>query len=114
MGLEGKQPTEVAKRIIKRSAYEGLAGSDKRLCIYFRPGRRGRTDAFQEQVLQVDCHVPAAQDYIAYRVQERVYNLLHRWTLNNRPLYFEGQLGELPSMASFVCVGSRFTYHATI
>lgn len=69
---------------------------------------------FQEQVLQVDCHVPADQDYVAYRVLERVYQLLHQHRLNNRYLFFDGQLGELPSMASFLCVGSRFTYHATI
>lgn len=105
---------EKANRIIKRSFYDGLAGSDKRLCVYFRPSRRGRTDLFHQQVLQVDCHVPTMQDYIAYRVLERVCELLHGWKVNNQYLWFEGQLGELPSMASFVCVGSRFTYHATI
>jgi len=59
MGLVGQPLTERGKRIIKRSYYEGIAGSEKRLCVYFRPSRQTRNGIFQEQVLQVDCHVPA-------------------------------------------------------
>jgi len=65
-------------------------------------------------VLQVDCHVPATQDYIAYRVLERVYTLLHRKKLNKRYIFFDGQLGELPTMQGFFCAGSRFEFKRII
>lgn len=114
MGLVGQPLTERGKRIIKRSYYEGVAGSEKRLCVYFRPSRQIRNNIFHEQVLQVDCHVPADQDYMAYRIQKRVKELLHRYEFPGRVLFFSGMLGELPSVSGFVCVGTRFTFYAGI
>jgi hypothetical protein len=112
--MTGKPLTEVAKRIIKRSSYEGLTGSDKRLCIYFRPSRRGRNQIISEEVLQVDCHVPAAQDFIAYRVIQRVKELLHEKSVGSQAPYYDGHLGELPTMSGFFCAGIRFNYYTPI
>lgn len=114
MSLTGQPATEIAKRIIKRSSYEGLTGNEKRLCIHFRSSRKSRNLIITDEVLQIDCHVPGAQDYTAYRVIERVKVLLHNQPLNQRRTYFDGQLGELPSMAGFVSVGARFNFFSTI
>ncbi|MFA5637230.1 MAG: hypothetical protein WC977_15140, partial [Anaerovoracaceae bacterium] len=78
LGLKDADAVTKAKRIIKRSQWTDLATSEKRLCVYFLPDRRMRNESFKQSVLQVDCHVPAIQDYIAYRVLERVFTLLHR------------------------------------
>jgi hypothetical protein len=114
MGLTGKSDLEIAKAIIKRSQYEDIATSQKRMCIYFRPSRTTGYDLWTENVLQVDVHVPSTHDYIAEQIQERVKVLLHRFIVNNRQLQFDGQLGELATMPGFVCIGSRFNYFATI
>ncbi len=114
MGLIGQPLVERGKRIIKRSYYEGLAGSEKRLCIYFKPSRQIRNELFLEQVLQVDCHVPADQDYMGYRIQRRVKEILHGYESTGRIFHFSGLLGELPSMSGFVCIGSRYVFHTGI
>lgn len=114
LGLSGADQLTIAKRIIKRSQWTDLATSEKRLCIYFLPDRRLRNESFKQSVLQVDCHVPAVQDYIAYRVLERVFELLHRKRINKRYIFFDGQLGELPSMPGFFCAGSRFEFKRKI
>lgn len=111
MGLTG-QPSEVVnKRIIKRSTYDGLAASEKRLCIYFRPSRRGRLWNVSEQVLQVDCHVPITQDYMALRVIQRVHELLHEQEVGSQRYLYDGHLGELPTAKDFFCAGIRFCYY---
>ncbi len=102
------------KRIIKRSIYEGLATSDRRLNLYFRPSRATRNEIITNEILQVDVHVPATQDYYAYRVQKRVRELLHKKQVGTMILHFDGQLGELPSMQGFICVGSRYSFYRVI
>jgi hypothetical protein len=114
LNLKGADAVTIAKRIIKRSQWSDLATSERRLCVYFLPDRRMRNESFKQSVLQVDCHVPATQDYIAYRVLERVYTLLHRKKLNKRYIFFDGQLGELPTMQGFFCAGSRFEFKRII
>ncbi len=114
MGLTGKTPVEIAKRIIKRSQWNDLVSNEKRLCVYFIPSRRVRNQSFFEEVLEIDCHVPAIQDYIAYQIQERANQLLHEKKVNNRYLYFDGQLGELPTMSGFFCCGSRYVFKRKI
>ena len=112
LGLTSATPVEKAKRIIKRSQWNDLVTNEKRLCCYFRPSRRGAISVVTNEVLQVDCHVPASLDYMADRVITRVEKLLYNKVINNRIYEFDGQLGELPSMTGFVCVGARFTFYA--
>lgn len=104
----------IAKNIIKRSQWDDLATGDKRLCVYFVPARKVRNESFFEEVLQIDCHVPAIEDYKAWQVQERVKLLLHKKKINNRYLYFDGQLGELSTMSGFFCCGSRYRFYRNI
>lgn len=112
--LTGKTEVEIIKRIIKRSQWNDLANDDKRLCVYPVPSRRTPNDSFHEAVLQVDCHVPASLDYIAWQVQEKVVKLLHKQKINNKYLQAEPALGELPTMPGFFCCGTRFKYYHTI
>lgn len=114
LGLTGAVLLEIAKHIIKRSQWDDLTTSEKRLCIYFRPSRSARIDIITEEILQIDCHVPAKQDYLAYRAQKQVRTLLHNYEFSGRRLYFDGQLGELPSMPGFICVGSRYRFYSII
>lgn len=125
LGLVGATPVQIASRIIKRSRWDDLAQGEKRLCLYFRPSRLGRNAAVTEMVLQADCHVPAAEDYLAWRVQRRLQLLLHGLWLPAqnitvggtvvpgaaRRLMWDGTLGELPTMPGFFCAGSRFVFH---
>ena len=112
LGLTSATAVEKAKRIIKRSTWTDLASNERRLCCYFRPSRSGAISVVTNEVLQVDCHVPVALDYMADRAIARVQRLLYNQVINNRIYEFEGQLGELPSMTGFVCVGARFTFYA--
>lgn len=114
LDLTGKTPVEIAKRIIKRSQWTDLVTNEKRLCVYFRPARKPGNLKFNEEVLELDCHVPATLDYIAYQVQERIFLLLNEQRINNRTTYFDGQLGELPTMSGFFCVGSRYVFSRKI
>ena len=112
LGLTSATAVEKAKHIIKRSTWTDLANNERRLCCYFRPSRRGAVSVVTNEVLQVDCHVPVALDYMADRAIARVQKLLYGKAINNRIYEFDGQLGELPSMTGFVCVGARFTFYA--
>lgn len=114
LDLKGADPVTIAKRIIKRSQWNDLVTSEKRLCMFFVPSRRTRNESFFTEVIEFDCHVPAIQDYVAYRVQERIYELLHQRKVNNRYLYFDGQLGELPTMSGFFCCGSRYVFYRKV
>jgi len=114
LDLIGKSDVEITKRIIKRSKWDDLANNDRRLCIFFRPARKVRNLEFNEEVLELDCHVPATLDYIAYQVNEQAHALLHKKKVNNRYLYFDGQLGELSTMPSFFCAGSRYIFYRKI
>ena len=109
-----KSDLEIAKHIIKRSQWDDLAGTEKRVCVYFRPSRRAGLDIVTEEVLQIDCHVPAKQDYVAYQVQKQIRSLLHNYEVSGRIFYFDGQLGELPSMPGFFCAGSRYRFYSLI
>jgi len=114
MGLEGAATEKVASRIIKRSQWDDLAGNLSRICISFRPSMQSRNQVISGEILQIDCHVPAKDDYIAYRIQGRIKELIHNFEVNARKYYFYGQLGELPTMDGFFCVGSRFVFYVTI
>lgn len=103
-----------AKSIIKRSTWDDLATNEKRVCIYFIPDRKTRNENFIESAIEIDIHVPAIEDYKAWRTLERINKLLHKKKINNRYVYFNGQLGELPTMTGFFCCGSRFRFFRTI
>lgn len=111
MGLKDATNLEIAKQIIKRSTWDDLQENQKRICIYFRPSRLSRNDILTNEILQIDCHVPAKQDYIADRIISRVSALLNNKDLNGVYLKFAGQLGELPTMSGFYCVGVRFNFY---
>ncbi len=112
LGISALSDVEKAKRILKRSQWDNLATSERRLCLYFRPSRTARLPIVTNEVLQIDCHVPSTSDYIAYRAIARAKELLYDQEINNRIYEFEGQLGELPTLSGFVCVGARFTFYA--
>lgn len=112
LGLESATPIQKAEKIIKRSQWDNLATNEKRLCLYFRPARSARNRIVTNELLQVDVHVPAKQDYLAYRAIARVHKLLYNQEINKRIYESEGQLGELPTMTGFVCVGARFSFYA--
>lgn len=114
LGLTGATNKEIAERIIKRSRWDDLIEGVRRVNVFFRPSRVSRNQIINEHVLQVDVHVPAREDYLANRAQERVYRLLHKFAVNNRRLYFDGQLGDLPTTVGFFCAGSRYVYYPTI
>lgn len=114
MDLTGKPNPEIAKRIIKRSQWDGLATNEKRICIYFIPDRRSRNESFRESIIEIDVHVPATHDFKAWQIQERIKLLLHKKRINQRYTYFEGSLGELPTMPSFFCCGSRFKFYRIV
>lgn len=114
MDLTGKPTTEIIKRIIRRSQWSDLATNDKRLCIFFVPDRRTRNENFLEGVIEINVHVPAIQDFKAWEIQERVKVLLHKQKINKRYTYFNGQLGELPTMQGFFCCGTRFNFSRLI
>lgn len=114
LDLTGATSVNIAKRIIKRSQWSDLASSDKRLCAYFIPSRKTRNESFMEEFMEIDCHVPATEDYKAWQVQEQIKLLLHKKKVNDRYLYFDGQLGELPTMTGFFCCGSRYRFYRNI
>lgn len=114
MDLTGKSNADIAQKIIKKSQWSDLATSEKRLCIFFVPTRRTRNESFFSEVIELDCHVPESLDHIAWKIQERIFKLLHKKKINNRYLYAEPPLGELPTMSSFFCCGSRFTFNRKI
>jgi hypothetical protein len=114
MDLTGKTTVEIAKKIIKRGTYSDLVSCEKRICIYFLPARKTINQSFHEEVIEIDCHVPATLDYIAYRIQERIFTLVHKQKVNNRYTYFNGQLGDLSTMTGFFCCGSRYTFNRKI
>ncbi len=112
LGLTSATGVERAKHIIKRSQWSDLVTNERRLCCYFRPSRKAGISIATNEVLQVDCHVPVSLDYMADRIIARIEKLLYNKAINNRIYEFEGQLGELPTLTGFVCVGARFTFYA--
>ena len=114
MNLSTANLSTKLQKIITESRWRDLAAPEIRLCIYFIPSRQTRNDLFIEDVVQVECHVPATQGILAYRVMERVFKLLHKKDINCRRLYFYNQLGELPTADGFFCAGSRFNCYTKI
>lgn len=114
LNLTGETELNITKGIIKRNKWTDLVERERKLCIYFRPSRGMRNQNFTHEIIQVDCHVPAKEDYIAYQVQERAKLLIHEKKINNRYVYFDGQLGELPTMPDFFCAGSRYFFYRKI
>ena len=114
LDLVNAEPITIAKRIIKRSQWNDLVGSDKRLCVYFLPARKVRNESFFEEVMEIDCHVPATEDYKAWQIQEQVFKLLHKKKVNKRYLCAEPPLGELATMSGFFCCGTRFKFYRNI
>jgi len=114
MGLADATPEEVKDRILRRSYWDDLTAREKRMCIYFRPSRTAINPETINEVIQVDVHVPADEDFTAYKIQKQVVQLLKDREINGKLLRFVGQLGELASAPSFICVGTRFTYNSTL
>lgn len=114
LNLTGATQVEKSKRIIRESRWNDLATNERRLCFYFLPSRKTRNESFTGEVIEFDCHVPAGYGFYAYQVQEQIYRLLHKKKINNRYLYFEGQLGDITTMPGFFCAGSRFTFNRKI
>lgn len=114
LNLTGKTQGEIIKKIIRKSKWSDLVTGERRLCVYFRPSRLTGNKKFTEDVLQIDCHVPADDEFHAYQIQEQVFKLLHEQKINNRYIYFDGQLGELPTMQDFFCAGSRYCFNRKI
>lgn len=100
--------------VIRRSQWDDLVTSDKRICVYFVPSRPTRNESFIEEGIMVDVHVPINQDYKAWEIQERVKVILHNTRINKRYTKFYGQLGELPTVQGFFCCGSRYRFYRSI
>ena len=114
LDLEEPSDEELASRIIKRSQWDDLAESVRRINIYFRPSRRAANEIITGEILQVDCHVPSNEDYVAWRVMKRVRELLHKQKVGDMIYHFDGQLGELPTMPNFFCAGTRYMFYRVI
>lgn len=114
LDLAFKTNVEISNRIIRRSRWNNLATNEKRLCIYPRPSRPTRNDILFEEIIEIDCHVPAIDDYKAMKVIGRVVDILNNQRINGRYLQCEGSLGELPTMDGFYCYGVRFGYYSPI
>lgn len=111
LGLSEATAAEKARSIIKRDAWDDLVGSDRRINIYYRPSRTNRNEIVFTEVLQLDVHVPAVEDYLAYRIQKRLNTLINKLKAGTREYIFDGQLGGLSTMPGFFCVGSRYKFH---
>ena len=112
LDLEGKSRIEIAKKIIKRSQWDDLADSNKRLCIYSLPSRTTRNSILFDEIIEIDCHVPASRDFEARQVIGRAVDVLNNKRIDGRYLNFKGSLGELSTMQGFYCFGCRFGYYS--
>lgn len=111
--IEKASELVIAKNIIKRSQWNDLV-DEKRLCVYFLPSRKVRNESFFEEIMEIDCHVPATEDYKAWQVQEQIFKLLHKKKVNNRYIFAEPPLGELPTIPGFFCCGSRYRFYRNL
>lgn len=114
MDLSSATPADIAKKIIKRSKWNDLVTSEKRLCIYFVPARGTRIDYLFEEILEIDCHVPSTQDYKARQIIGKVVDTLNNKSINGRYMQAKPQPGELSTMDGFYCHGVRFGYYSPI
>lgn len=114
LDLLNSTSAEISKRIIRRSQWNDLATNEKRLCIYPRPTLPTRNDEVFEEIIEIDCHVPASDDYKAMRIIGKVTNLLNNQRINGRYIKSKGSLGELPTVSGLYCYGVRFGYYSPI
>jgi hypothetical protein len=121
LSLVGANAFTVAEHIIKRNRWHDLImredegdSNPRRLCIYFRPSRPTGNEKYHEEVLQVDCHMQANLDNLARETIARCEYLLHKKKVNNRYLWYDGHLGDLPTMPGFYCMGARFKFYRSI
>lgn len=114
LDLTGATPVNIAKRIIKRSQWNDLVGSDKRLSIYPLPARTTRSEVLFEQMIEIACHVPSSEDYKSRQVIAKVVNIMNSTRIKGRYLKVRGLPGELTTMPGFYCFGCRFGYYDPI
>lgn len=114
LDLATATPVEVAKKIIKKSKWDDLATSEKRICIYSVPSRPTRIDYLFEELIEIDCHVPSTLDYKARQIIGKVVDTLNNKSINGRYVYCKGNLGELSTADGFYCHGVRFGYFSPI
>lgn len=114
LDLSTATPADIAKKIIKRSKWNDLATSEKRICIYSVPARTTRIEYLFEEIIEIDCHVPATQDYKARQIIGKVVDALNNKSINGRYIKCKGQLGELSTLDSFYSHGVRFGYYSPI
>lgn len=113
MGLTNATLLEKGKRIIKGTKFNDLATNEIRLCIFFNPSRKTRNECVQEETVQIDCHVPYSMRHKAYDIQERVFELLQRKTINNKYFKFYSS-SDLSTADGFFCVGSRYQFYRNV
>ena len=111
MGLSNAEDAAKAKSILKRDAWDDLIGNTKRINIYYRPSRTNRNEIIFTEIIQIDVHVPAVEDYQAYKIQKRLNQLIHRYKSDTRIFHFDGQVGGIATMPGFFCIGSRYKFH---
>ncbi len=114
LGLTGKPKLDIVKRIIKRSQWNDIVGSDKRLGIYPLPARGTRSESLYEQMLEVACHVPISEDFKARKTISRAIGIINNTRIKGRYLKLRGLPGELPTMPGFYCFGCRLGYYDPI
>lgn len=114
LDLTGATSVNIAKRIIKRSQWNDLVGSDKRLSLYPLPARSTRNEILFEQMIEISCHVPSSEDYKARQVIARTIDIINSTRIKGRYLKIRGLPGELPTMSTFYCFGCRFGYYDPI
>ena len=114
LNLTDETHVTVSKRIIRRSQWNDLVGSDKRLSIYPLPARPTRSEVLFEQMIEIACHVPLSEDYKARQVIARVVNIMSNTRIKGRYIRVRGLPGELTTMPGFYCLGCRFCYYDPI
>jgi len=114
MGLTGASNVTIAKQITKTSDYEGLAGDERRLCIYFLPSRPRINNLRTPEMVQIECHVPHRESMKAYEVITTVHGALQGQCVNGHILEYAGQLGELATASGYFCAGIRYQYVSSV
>ena len=99
---------EMAKKVIKRRSWDGLASGSRRINLYFLPERSINNQAFFESVIQIDVHVPLAEDYIAYRIQSEIKKQIDGRILKHMNFKYDGMLGDTPTVDGLFCCSVRY------
>jgi hypothetical protein len=114
LGIAVNDNAAKARQILRTSKYEDLAGSIRRLNIFFRPSRKTNNILVSEQVLEIDCHVPYDEFYMAYRILKRVNALVHKFQSDGWIFYYDSMLGELATAPNFFCASMRFSFYEVV